>query len=80
MKNLLETKDDEDRLVTRTLCVFDIMHLNGVDLFDWTLSARLRAIEEIFNQDLLAEDTFFLSKYTLTFKRFVNSQSLEFTT
>uniref|UniRef100_A0AC35GDT8 DNA ligase (ATP) n=1 Tax=Panagrolaimus sp. PS1159 TaxID=55785 RepID=A0AC35GDT8_9BILA len=70
VKNLLESKDEENKAVTRVLCVFDILHLNGVDLIDWTLSARLKILfDDIFNLDMLSEDLLFLSKYTLTTKR-----------
>uniref|UniRef100_A0AC34FXJ4 DNA ligase (ATP) n=1 Tax=Panagrolaimus sp. ES5 TaxID=591445 RepID=A0AC34FXJ4_9BILA len=69
VKNLLESKDDDNRAVSRVLCVFDILHLNGVDLNDWTLSARLRVLDDVFDQDMLSEDLCFLSKYTLTMKR-----------
>uniref|UniRef100_A0A914YKI0 ATP-dependent DNA ligase family profile domain-containing protein n=1 Tax=Panagrolaimus superbus TaxID=310955 RepID=A0A914YKI0_9BILA len=69
VKNLLESKDDDDRVVSRVLCVFDILHLNGIDLINWTLSARLRVLDDVFDQEMLAEDLCFLSKYTLTMKR-----------
>uniref|UniRef100_A0A7E4WBK9 DNA ligase IV n=1 Tax=Panagrellus redivivus TaxID=6233 RepID=A0A7E4WBK9_PANRE len=69
VKNLLESRDDDTVAVNRTLCVFDVLHLNGTDLLEWTLEARIRLLKSLFKPEALTADTLFLTEHTLTTKR-----------
>uniref|UniRef100_A0AC34QLZ7 ATP-dependent DNA ligase family profile domain-containing protein n=1 Tax=Panagrolaimus sp. JU765 TaxID=591449 RepID=A0AC34QLZ7_9BILA len=69
VKNLLESKDDETCVVTRALCVFDVIHLNGYDLDDWTLSARLRQLHQMFKPEEMAHHTMFISNHIIADSR-----------
>ncbi|KAE9553735.1 hypothetical protein FO519_003045 [Halicephalobus sp. NKZ332] len=69
VKNLQESKDDDDCVVTRAICVFDVIHLNGTDLVDWTLAARLRQLKRMFKPEGIARHTLFTSTYLITENR-----------